>query len=230
MPLTRAPRAGFNRRNFADQVLMDCPELYFRFDEGSGSTAIDRSGFERNSTYDYITHGGSSFAGNENPSATNACITFNNLMGGVKQDYSAEALISVPNTSQMGAFFTIGNGNGAGLGVGSSSSASASGNRLWIRTSSSSGTNTGVDIGTGIHHIALTLAAVPSRFSVYLDGRCVYEWQVGFGSLNTHGCVGGYTNSVHRVPDIGFDEFAYYGCVMGANRFYSHWKAAQLGL
>lgn len=232
MPLTKAPvSGGYNRRNYSDQVLADCPEAFFRFNEGSGTVAVDRSGFDRNGTYDAVTFLSTGLSGTGDPAAQNVKMRFSHPVS-TKREFSFDGIISISGTSWSGIFFAIGTlFNGLHLGVGDDAIFYA-GNRLQVNIPYGSSVNTNVTIASGRHHIGLSIS-IDNLLRVFLDGVLVYQGthsystQAGLGSI---GAIYNGTQPNNSPVGVTFDEFAFYGCELAKNRFYAHWKAAQLGL
>jgi RHS repeat-associated protein len=134
-----------------------------------------------------------------------------------------EAWVEVPDTARKGAFVHAGNGgNGYALGVGGWNFDNT-GNRLiglfegvrWI--------DGGVNIGTGWHHVAMSIAGCTATF--YLDGAQVSSSAGGCAMAPTGAVdVGGYGIETRRFNGT-VDEAAIYAGVLPAARVQAHYAA-----
>jgi len=88
---------------------------------------------------------------------------------------TAECWVNIPSTSEKGAFIKIGDSSdGYGVGVGGTSFDDL-GNKLIYLHEALSWNSTGIDIGTGWHHVAFSIDA-SHDIILYLDGVEVYSF------------------------------------------------------
>ncbi len=115
---------------------------------------------------------------------TNQYASTNSNLGLGATSVTIEAWVNLPTTSEQGFFVHIGNGaisgsDGYGIGVGGVDANGAhttdgTGNELLVLYDAVRWIPTGVNIGTGWHHIAFTIDA-NGNCIIYLDGVSVYS-------------------------------------------------------
>ena len=231
MPVVRKPKQSnaisYNTRNFADQVALDCPDIYYRFNEKTGSIAIDRSGFNRNGSYSTVTFLTNDLANNKDSSVKSLNATYNNTFND-RSEMSAEVLVSIPYLPIQGMFFTIGGSTGFGLGLGNGdfvnngySLVGVANNISWL--------NTGFYVTTGTHHFAITVDS-QSYFRIYADGKLVSTSYCYYQVPDGNAYLGGYPGGYGANDALIYDEFAFYNSCLPGSRIRSHWNAAKLGV
>jgi prepilin-type N-terminal cleavage/methylation domain-containing protein len=144
----------------------------WEFDECSGGTAADTSGYGNNLT----VPAGISFS-TDTASKQGCSLSFNGstriIVGTPATNATANVTVSfwayIPSTATMGDMLMNGSGaNGYAFGVGDTSFTTP-GNHFLIYFAGVSGfINTGFNIGTGWHHLAITRNT--SDWTLYLDG------------------------------------------------------------
>lgn len=146
------------------------------FDDCSGSTIADSSGYER----DGSLVAGVSFSTNvpnQNGCALNlssASVSFAAPVSTAVNNITISLWANLSSTSMKGTFFhngnLTGNGDGYSIGVGSGN-ADVNGNQLIAWLDNVAWLNSGVNIGVGWHHIVLLRDSTTWHF--YLDGSVV---------------------------------------------------------
>ncbi len=154
-------REGYQIRNAAYNQLAANDtanlEAYYQMSNGSGTTITDN----------YI-HG-------HDLTLSSSGITWQSSTAplGRVRNVTMECWVNIPSTSEHGAIMHLGPHDwGYGFGVGTTQYES-DGNKLVILSDFSRWIATGVDIGTGWHHIALVLDN-GSNFTAYIDGVQAY--------------------------------------------------------
>ncbi|NPD48000.1 LamG domain-containing protein, partial [Lentimicrobium sp. S6] len=109
-------------------------------------------------------------------------LMINSNMGLGTINVTVECWVNIPSVSEKGAFINVGNGSsGYGIGVGNGTWDS-DGNELIIIYNEINWFPTGINIGTGWHHIAFTIDAF-STARAFLDGKLVYT-KNGFNAVS----------------------------------------------
>jgi RHS repeat-associated protein len=217
---------------YASDVLADGPTAYWRLGDRSGSDLYDAS-----------EHGRTGFkgvgVGLGAPSAMSldgdAATSFNGAAGSnvtaslpmPQTNATLEAWVNLPDLSRSGAFVQVGaGGNGYGLGVGGGSTGNETpGNHLVGLYENVRWIDSGVNIGTGWHHVAMTIGSTGTA-TFFLDGAQVAQ-SAGAGPLANVGpivAVGGYTGpgSAARWFSGTLDEVAVYSTALSGARIASH--------
>ncbi|MFA5129788.1 MAG: LamG-like jellyroll fold domain-containing protein [Patescibacteria group bacterium] len=172
------------------------------FDECSGTTFGDLSGYNQIGT---LT-AGTSFSTNT-PSGQgcslqlngSGSIAFATPITTATNNITLSMWVYLSSASLKGTFFhngnLIGNGNGYSLGVGNGSM-DAAGNQLILELDNVAWDTSGVNIGTGWHHIAVTRNATTWQF--YLDGSDVGNTFTNSPNAPTGGASLGYDTSAYN--------------------------------
>jgi hypothetical protein len=110
--------------------------------------------------------------------------------------------VYIPDTSRRGVFLKIGGGtSGFALGVGNTQTDN-SGNNLIALYEFVRYVNSGVAIGTGFHHIAMTING-SGHPRLFIDGRAVYSDTTGAPSSPSAGINLFYSGSSNGPPPDG---------------------------
>lgn len=224
--------SGTGPRGYRDEVLADNPAGYWRLGESSGAEAADSSGRGRTGTY----IGGVTLNTPSPVAGGDGAASFDGSTAQVRiplpftqaTNVTLESWVNLPDTRRKGAFVKIGGDpDGYALGVGAAGNFDNPGNRLiglyegirWI--------DSGVDIGTGWHHVALVIDASGTA-SFFLDGTQVAT-STGLVPLapSTGGTVGGYVafTTYVRYFNGGVDEAAVYPQALSPARIAAHYRA-----
>lgn len=162
----------------------------WKFNEGTGTTTSDLSVNANtatlNNTPTWTTgkfDGALEFVGSSTEYLTASLPTT------ATTNTTLEAWVRLDSTSAKGTFVKVGGSYGYGFGVGSGTT-DISGNELVGIFENIKWVPTGVNIGTGWHHVAMVLngSGVPL---FYLDGALVYTGTAGPGTPNTGMGIGG---------------------------------------
>ncbi len=155
--------------------------LNYNFNETIGTTADNSEGtIARDATLsnmdiaDWETS--SAIFGSKNglQFTTDEYVSIASVYGLGNSSATIECWVNLPTTSEKGAFIHIGNNDvGYGIGVGSGSW-DGSGNELIVLYDIQRWIPTGINIGTGWHHVLLTIDA-SGEPTIFLDGVNVYS-------------------------------------------------------
>ncbi|MBI3283070.1 LamG domain-containing protein [Candidatus Curtissbacteria bacterium] len=206
-PTTASGGYSFTNTSLNNQVL-----VYWNMDETSGTT-VDDSVSTNNGTATGTTIVGPppaskigyarSFAG-----ATTSYVNIPSNFGLTNTNTSIAAWVYLSSASLKGAFVKVGGNNMSGYAIGvGSSSFDDSGNNLIILFENVRWINTGRAIGTGWHHVAMTIDSSGTPTG-YLDGVAVGSFGGGAAINPTSSTqVGGYTVvGVNRYVNAIIDE------------------------
>jgi len=103
-------------------------------------------------------------------------VTINSNFGVGTNSITVECWVFIPSTSEQGTFVNIGDagvGYGIGVGGGVNHNFDAPGNELVVIYNMRRWIPTGVNMGTGWHHVAFTVGA-QGEANIYLDGKTVH--------------------------------------------------------
>jgi hypothetical protein len=185
---------------------------YWNLDEASGNVADSTgNGYTGTPTGTSVVSGeysnARSFAG-----TTGSYIDIPSVMGLSTTNVTIETWVNLDSTSRNGAFVKIGTSNGYGIGVGSTTF-DDTGNNLILIYEGIRWINTSHTIGTGWHHVAMTIngSGYPTA---YIDGGQVYTDTTGApGAPTTDSRIGGYTNGNNRYVNATIDDVRIYNYV-----------------
>jgi hypothetical protein len=240
MPIFRAEGgklAPFNQSEILSQILLDGPEVYFRFDEPSGLVAIDHSGFGRHGTYNNDVQLGKPAISSTERSAYNPQLSFSypayirsDGYGNItrKQDFSAVALVKISDATTKGAFFNIGSdANVISVGKGNEGNMLSAGTTLAANAAYQAYINPNVVLNNGLNLIGLSARARDNFLNFYVNGVCVFSVAQVFNPPLGVGSVG-FVAANNAVCLCDFGEFSFFTTELPANRFAAYWKAVQL--
>lgn len=218
---------------YASEVIADSPIFYLKLDETSGTTAADSSGNGNDFTYQadvlldqgpLIGDGSSSIS--VSPSSSAAILSSVPAAFTAATAFTLEAWVNLTTTSQSINFISIGNGfDGYSMDVNSGSGYVTSGNRLGAAAAGLYNVASGVDIGTGTHHVAVVRNGNTVEF--YIDGVQVATNGSGWGSVNTpttQCTIGGPIDTLQ--PSQRIAHAAAYASALSSTRIADHYAAA----
>jgi len=188
----------------------------WHMDEISGTNVADSSGNGNTGTATGTTIVATKLdKGRSFPDATTDYVNIPSTMGLTNSSITLEAWINLDSTSENGAFIKVGvdsggtsTSNGFGLGVGSTTFED-SGNELIMIYEGVRWIDTGVNIGTGWHHVAMVVdnGGIPHG---YIDGKLIgtYPGTSGITPTGGNSRIGGYYGSgaTNRFVDAEIDE------------------------
>ncbi len=152
---------------------------YYKLNESSGtSTADAQSSASHNATLYNMTgnewQASAAFAGPKQAlDFTLDYVTISSIFGLSTTTLTVESWVYLASTSEKGAFVHIGDHDtGYGIGVGSSDWDNA-GNELIVLYDLRRWIPSGINIGTGWHHVAFSIGSL-GECTIYLDGVAVY--------------------------------------------------------
>ncbi len=128
------------------------------------------------------------------------------------------AWVNLDSTSEMGTIVKIGYSDGFGMGVGNTTMEDA-GNNLILYFQGVRWINTGAKIGTGWHHVAMTLNS-SGYPSAYIDGQLVYT-DTGTSAVSSTGSItliGGHIWT--RYLDATIDEVKVFNAALSADTIF----------
>ncbi|MCK5825046.1 MAG: hypothetical protein KAG96_06520 [Ichthyobacteriaceae bacterium] len=200
---------------------------YYKFNETSGSTLKDSQSLSRNNgTLTDMSETwvpSAAFYGPKNAIALNGSgnITIPSNLGLGANNITAECWVYLPSTNELGLFLHTGNYHtGYGIGV-SNNDASALGNKLVVLVDDKRFVSSGVDIGTGWHHVAFTIDT-NNRVSFYLDGINVFtetSTQAIAIAPTNFASIGGFPNSAEfRLSNGYIDEVRFWNSAIPASQ------------
>ena len=205
---------------------------YWKFDEGAGtSTTADASGNDNHLTLNGMEEGDWTDVSSTditrfyNPYAlsfdgtSSEYAKIDSILGLTKENVTMAMWVNLDSTSEKGAFIKIGSNNGCGggsdgfgFGVGSNN-VDTNGNDLIGLYECSRWIDTNTAIGTGWHHLAMTIdeSGYPE---LYIDGASVYSDTIDDPiALDSHyeTRIGGYTvQGNQRYSDAILDDVRVY--------------------
>lgn len=146
---------------------------YWNLDEASGTSLEDSVGSNTGTASGTtVVAGKNNLARNFN--GTSDYIAVSTTFGLGTASYSTEAWVNIPSISDHGCFVKIGGTtSGVCVGVGSGTT-ETNGNNLIVLYENRRWIDTGINIGTGWHHIAMVVDSSGYPFA-YLDGNLVYS-------------------------------------------------------
>lgn len=215
---------------YAAEVLADSPAAYWRLGDRSGSNLYDASQQGRTATAgSAVTKGVPGGLELDGDAAVSMPGTADGSTSATvpmpTTGVTLEAWINLPDSSESGMVVQVGaGGDGYGFGIGGTSADNSSpGNKLhglyehvrWI--------DSGVNVGIGWHHVAMTISSSGSA-TFFIDGAQVAQ-STGAAPRTPSGTVaiGGYSISGHDRWFTGaVDELAVYGGVLPASRLAAH--------
>jgi hypothetical protein len=142
--------------------------------------------------------------------------------------FSISGWVNLDSTSESGAFIKIGGTSpnvGFAIGVGESSFDN-NGNDLIFLYEGIRWIDTNVNIGTGWHHVALSIN--DNGYPVgFIDGRLIYQDSSGSGTAPQSSItyIGGYTGSTgeNRHSDVNLDEVRIWNRTLTNKEIYQHY-------
>jgi hypothetical protein len=250
MPLIKYPKpveipppptgGGFNRTNLKEQILLDGPEVYFRFDETSGPTALDYSGFDRHGTYGSTAQFNRDGIGDGMRSVYDPKLSYtypvpsrqdqngNTL---TKPDFSAVCLIRLLSGTNKGVIFNTGtSASGVLLGKGYDGNPDNNGNVLVALANYEAYLNCNSQFASGINLLGMTVRARDNQMNFYLNGLLVYTVTQNWRALVGSGTVGFTENEAFGHALCEYGEFAFFFSELPPSRMATYWKAVQLTL
>lgn len=136
---------------------------------------------------------------------TNAAVTTSSTFGLTNINITLSCWVNLSSASLKGPCIKMGSSNGFGLGVGGGTFDTA-GNHLVVLYEGVRWIDTGVNIGTGWHMLALVVDA-SGKPTVYLDGVSAYTDTSTAGIAPTvKTSIGGYTSGYNRYLAATIDE------------------------
>lgn len=221
--------------NYTNQILIDTPDIFYRFLETSGTTASDSSGFSRNGTYQSeVSLNQSGILTNvTDPSigtATNGCSYPNPYFGStytaLAPGFAIEAWFQLSASGSDGFIFYWGQNNGSSIFQGFGLYAKSTEIRLDV-AGVVLATYT-ASVGTNVNHLVanVTKSAGSNNLAIdtYLNGQLIGSRGSGTVNLPTTnaGLIG---KAAYGSPLLGkIAQFAFYGAPLAANRINSHYK------
>jgi hypothetical protein len=236
-PPNTAP-SGFDRKSIKDQILLDCPEVYFRFDEPSGNAAIDHSGFGRNGVYGASAQfnrpaiaGGLRSVYNPQLTYSFPVVTrldaYNNPSQ--KQDFSAVCLVRLLSSTNNGIIFNAGASfNGICLGKGYDSNPGSNGNVIVGLANNEAYIDGQTQFKSGVNLLGVTARARDNAVVIYLNGLPVKAMTQSFQALTGVGAVGFIQSEAFPHALCEYGEYAFFQSELPAVRMAAYWKAVQL--
>ncbi len=222
--------------SYASTVLADSPVIFLQLDETSGTSAADSGSNGVAWTYQTgvtlgvtapFSVGGTAI----NPPGTTPAAVLSTPPASVAspRGTSIEISVNIPTTSLKGEFVDLGNGsNGWSVGVGSGSFDTV-GNNLIVLQEGAGWYDTGVQMGTGPHHVIVTNSTA-GTISCYLDGTLVKTFtNAGSPSTATSFNLAGV--GTRTLPaTITVDNLAVYAAVLTQTQVTAHWDAIYVTL
>lgn len=219
---------------YASEVLADSPKAYWRLGDRTGTKLYDATehGYTATKT-SAVTLGTPGAMPLEGDSAA----SFSGALGGnagatvvmPQTNATLETWVYLPDTLRSGPFITVGaGGNGYSLGVGSGTFATA-GNHLIGLYEPNRWIDSGFDIGTGWHHVAMTIDGTGTA-GFYIDGAHAVSkpGTVPVAGIGTMVTLGGYTvTGTNRYFNGTLDEPAIYSSVLSASRIQQHYNTGK---
>lgn len=189
------------------------PVAYYNFEEKQGTTANDSS---TNGNTGTLTGGPSwtqgKYGSGLNFDGSDDEVTVSSVYNLGNSNMTIETWVYLNTNSESGAFVKIGTAsNGIGIGVGGSTF-DDSGNNLLMLYEAVRWIDTGIDIGTGWHHVAIAIdsSGVPTG---YIDGVSIGTF-TGTNAVTptTSTNIGGYTGGgpLNRHGNYKTDETKIY--------------------
>lgn len=213
---------------YAKAVLADHPSGYWMLSEATGTTASDSAGGIGPGTYGP----GITLAQRTSPTGV-AGPTFPGTTSGYVSvpaistfQSSMDMWVYVPSTATAGAFAKFGGSSSSGwaLGIGTGTFDTA-GNHLIGLYEAVRWIDTGVNIGTGWHYVAMTVAS-DGTANFYLDGSLVGQ-SAGAAPANpgTASTIGNDTYYNSRYWSGSLTDVAFYPQVLTASQVSAHYAA-----
>lgn len=223
---------------YGPAVLADSPVVYIGLDETSGTVAADSSGNANDFAYqanvglgqtDLTTYGGYSVAC---PTTTNQLALMvpgpAAMIGATS--WTLECLVNLADATVHGALMGVGSfqasNDGFGLGVGQNGWSSA-GNMLVGLAAGTAYMSSGINIGTGRHHLAIARDGAGWYF--YIDGTWVKTLAAtNYTAPTSRLWIGGEGTSAYPASSTLIDAAAFYATALSAAAIASHAVAAGL--
>lgn len=226
--------AGFTL-NYNNQILIDCPDIYYRFLETSGTVASDSSGFNQSGTYQ------AGIQLNQSPLLTNiadpsilvngAGVAYPNPYFGaaytaMAPGFSIEAWFQLSASNSAGFVFYWGQNNASnifqGFGI------YVTNTQIHLDVAGVTTNIYNVSIGTGLNHLVanLTKSSGSNNGAIDIYRNGVLIAQRTSNSINlptTNAGLIGRAQYGNQLPGR-IAQFAFYGAPLSPNRIVSHYK------